>query len=591
MSCSSSHKVRPSARRADLFAFVVLAVLCGLAIVLLAAVVLVVLAKSWPVFTEVGIVPFLTGSQWMPVDYGMGTSYGIRNFILATVEVSALALAMASLVAIGCSLFLSCIAGPKIRTVMTSLVDLLAGIPSVVYGFIGLVTIVPFLLSTGHPSGTCVIAAAVVLAIMVLPYMVSTMAETMCVSRERYLDVSRILGVDAWYGTYAVVLPDALRKLGPSIMMAFGRAMGETMAVMMVMGNANLVPTPLGKGETIAALITLEMGTAAGGSLHASALFAAGLVLFVIVFIVDGIADVIRRRLSAREGKSGRTPSWRLGIWGGRLAVAWAWISTAFVAFIIVFLFGYVIYEGAPYVSWDFITQSPSGAVLGTEGGVWPAITGSCWFTLTAVVIAAPLAIACAMVRVYWLGDSVAGRVLERIMAVAAGAPSIVCGLFAYAVFVRDLGIGRSVLSGGVALAIMILPFIEVRAERAFRDVPSEYVDAGLALGCSRMHVVRTIALPASAPDLASGVLLGALYAFGATAPLVFCGGVAYAPTPTSLLDPAMALPLHLYLMLAQGTTIPQVYATALVLMVFVLAVNLVVNAVSHLGRNKWHRN
>ena len=582
--------IRPHRVRADRLQAISITVLCVACAAALAWVVLTVAVQAWPVVGEVGAGAFLLGSDWMPVDFGGGASFGIANFIAATLLTSAVALAMALFVAIGCALFLSCSASAALRTVLCGAIDLLAGIPSVVYGFVGLEVLVPAFIGAGVPSGNCILAASIVLAVMVLPYMVSTMTESMVGVRERYLEASLALGVSRWWGVYGVVLPVSLRLIWPSAMMAFARAMGETMAVMMVAGNANLFPTLLGKGETIASLIALEMGTAAAGSTHMHALFAAGFVLLAIVLAVDLACVCLQRALTRRISHTAFAGSWALGRAGGAVVRVWALAATAVVGGAIAFLFGYVFVQGAGCISWEFITQSPSGAVLGSEGGIFPAIAGSAWFTGCALVIAVPLAASAAAWRVFLSRRMWAQNLMGRIMSVAGGAPSIVMGLFAYAVLVRDAGLGRCVLAGGVALALMIIPFIEVRMEKAFREVPGSLLSAAYALGCSKTYVLRTLVLPYCRGELLGAVVLGGLYALGAAAPLIFTGGVAFAPVPTGIDQPAMSLPLHLYLMLAQGTTIPQVYATAFVLMVLVLVCNVLVSGYAYIRKRRWMR-
>lgn len=170
-----------------------------------------------------------------------------------------------------------------------------------------------------------------------------------------------------------------------------------------------------------------------------------------------------------------------------------------------------------------------------------------------------------------------------------SGIPSIVLGLFAYSFLVRDLGWGRCILSSGVALAIMILPFIEVRAEKAFHELPAQMVQSSYALGCSRWYTIRKIVLPACKGELVSGIILGGCYAMGATAPMIFTGAVAYAKVPTSLMQPAMALPMHLYLLLAQGvTSMDTAYATAFVMMGLILLSNLLATIYARRSQKKW---
>lgn len=261
-------------------------------------VVFFILREALPLFETVSPSDFLLGDNWLPVDVGAGSeSFGIFNFICGTLTVSLLALAFAFLVSVGLALFLSCSAGGRVRELMLPCIDLLAGIPSVVYGFVGIVVVAKAFLELGSSTGVCVLAAAIVLAVMITPFLVSTITESMMAIRDAHGPASRSLGVDSWFLATHLVLPLAAPSFFPSLIMAFGRAMGETVAVMMVMGNANLFPTLLGKGETIASLIALEMGTAAVGSEHYHALFAAGLTLIVALLVVDGLASLLNHRL------------------------------------------------------------------------------------------------------------------------------------------------------------------------------------------------------------------------------------------------------------------------------------------------------
>ena len=141
-------------------------------------------------------------------------------------------------------------------------------------------------------------------------------------------------------------------------------------------------------------------------------------------------------------------------------------------------------------------------------------------------------------------------------------------------------------LAGGTALAVMIMPFIEVRAEKAFREVPADMIGSSLALGCSRWYTIWHVVLPYCKGELVSGLILGGCYAMGATPPLIFTGGVAFSAGVEGLLKPAMALPLHLYLLVVQGTTsLPLAYGTAFVMMAILLLSNLL--ATLYAGRNK----
>lgn len=271
--------------------------LCLVTVLLLGFLVVFILRESLPAIREVGLGQLLLGSDWRPIIYRDAPSYGLRNMVVSTLFVSALAVLLALGVGVGCALFLACGATERQRMAITPCIELLASIPSVVYGFVGLYTVVKFLEKCGRASGESVLAGAVVLSVMILPYMVSSCCETMVHAMERYGGASRALGVSRWYMAGQLVLPAARRGILISTALSVGRAMGETMAVMMVMGNANLFPRLLGKSESIASVIALEMGTAVYGSTHYHALYAAGMVLMILLFLINGLIGLIRSRM------------------------------------------------------------------------------------------------------------------------------------------------------------------------------------------------------------------------------------------------------------------------------------------------------
>ena len=275
--------------------------LCLLAVLVLAFLIFFIVKESLSAIREVGLSGLLLGDQWRPIIFQDAPSYGFRNMILSTVYVSVLAVAFAFVIGVGCALYLACAATDRVRTLVMPYIDLLASIPSVVYGFAGLYIVIKFIENCGRAAGESILAGGIVLSVMILPYMISSCCDTMVAIRKRFGDASASLGVSRWYMAGQMVLPASTRGILISMALATGRAMGETMAVMMVMGNAIGVPTLLGKGETISALIALEMGMAEVGSTHYSALYAAGLTLMVILFVINIVFALLKRKL-AKEG-------------------------------------------------------------------------------------------------------------------------------------------------------------------------------------------------------------------------------------------------------------------------------------------------
>ncbi len=278
-----------------------ISLLCLAAVLILAFLIFFIVRESLPAIRDVGLKALLLGTEWRPVIFKDAPSYGMRNMILSTVYVSLLAVLLAFVIGVGCALFLACSATEKQRTLVMPYIDLLASIPSVVYGFIGLYVVIKFIENCGRPAGESILAGGIVLAVMILPYMISSCCDTMVRINDRYGASSRAMGVSRWYMASQLVLPASGRGILISMALATGRAMGETMAVMMVLGNAMAKPTLLGKGETLSALIAMEMGMAEVGSTHFSALYFAGLVLMVILFAINIIFELIKKKLS-KEG-------------------------------------------------------------------------------------------------------------------------------------------------------------------------------------------------------------------------------------------------------------------------------------------------
>ena len=276
---------------------VLIKALTALTVMVLAFVIYFIVKEALPTFDEVAVPDFLLGRRCMPIAYTGEPSFGIFNFIAATLYVSLVAMVLAVTVGLGAAIYLSCVATQRMRGILYPFVDLLAGIPSVIYGFMGLTLMVRLFIRAGVHTGSCVLAAGILLAVMLLPFLISSCSETMLKVRERYQPAADALGISKWHMVATIVLPGSWKNILLSMILAIGRAMGETMAVMMVIGNANLFPSLLGKSESIAAVIALEMGTAVVGSTHYHALYAAGMVLMLLLFLINSGITLLRSKL------------------------------------------------------------------------------------------------------------------------------------------------------------------------------------------------------------------------------------------------------------------------------------------------------
>ena len=253
-----------------------------------------ILKESLPFFNQVSFREYILGHNWNPLS--SKPKYSFLPMILATLYISFLAILIATPLSVGCALFLSFNAKKKYSKVILSFIDMIAGIPSVIFGFLGLVILVKFLeKNLNMVTGESVLAGALLLSVMLFPYIVTGCTETFIKGKKIYYAASQSLGVSKWYTMRKIMLPYAANSIFVNMLLAFGRAIGETMAVMMVTGNSPIFPKLLGRAETIPSLIALEMGTATYKSIHYSSLYAAGLILIIIILIIQMIAYMIKQ--------------------------------------------------------------------------------------------------------------------------------------------------------------------------------------------------------------------------------------------------------------------------------------------------------
>lgn len=255
-------------------------------ILIFAFIVFFIFNESIVVFEKIPIRDFILKDEWNPI--ASPPKLSIFPMILATLYVSVIALIIALPIGVGCAVFVSTFLDEKSRDNAKSIIDILAGIPSVVYGFFGLLVIVKFFeVKFSFSSGESVLSGGILLSIMILPYIISTCSESMVQIYETYHRASDALGVSKDYMIRNIILSQSKRSIFVGTILAMGRAMGETMAVMMVIGNAPIIPKLFGKCQTIPSLIALEMGMAQVRSLHYYSLFASGFILMVILVLMN----------------------------------------------------------------------------------------------------------------------------------------------------------------------------------------------------------------------------------------------------------------------------------------------------------------
>ena len=234
--------------------------------------------------------------------------------------------------------------------------------------------------------------------------------------------------------------------------------------------------------------------------------------------------------------------------------------------------------KGGASISWEFLSQVPRRGM--TEGGIFPAIFGTFLVTIVTAGLAIPLGSFAAIYLNEYAPKNRVTRMIRLAIRNLSGVPSIVYGLFGVVLFVNILKFGTSILSAGLTLGLMTLPWMITAGEEALKTVPNSYREGALALGATKWQAIRTNVLPYALPGMLTGTMLGLARAAGETAPIMFTGAAFSLPLlPKTLSDQFMALPYHLYIMATQHHDIakarPLAYGTALVLIVFVLGMNM----------------
>lgn len=257
---------------------------------------LFLLKDSLSLFGTYSIKNFLTGTKWLPISEP--PSYGIIPLLLGSLYVTICATVICVPIGVATAMFIAEIAPKFLKNILKSLVEILASIPSVVLGFIGIVWLGPFLKETFHlRTGMCGLTGSLLLAFMALPTIISISEDALVGVPRTYKEAAYGLGATRWQALWRIVLPAASSGIIAGVMLGIGRVIGETMVVMMVTGNAPIIPLSILQPlRTLTATIAAEMGETVSGSDHYYALFAVGLILFIITFIINFFADLALRK-------------------------------------------------------------------------------------------------------------------------------------------------------------------------------------------------------------------------------------------------------------------------------------------------------
>jgi phosphate transport system permease protein len=281
----------------------IFSILAYSSLIFLLGITIVLFKEGLPIFKEVGVIEFIAGRDWYPTDEA-NPGYGILPLIMGSVWVVGGALVVCVPLGVGSALYVHEIASHRQRSILKPIIELLAAIPSIVYGFFGMVIVAPFLQNLLNiPIGLCAFTGSLILGIMATPTVCSIAEDALSAVPDSFREASYAMGANRWQTLIKVIMPAAGSGISTSIILGMSRAVGETMTVLMVTGGAAVIPhTFFQPVRPMTATIAAEMGEAVVGSTHYNALFAIGLILFLITLFFNIIAELISRRFRLKLG-------------------------------------------------------------------------------------------------------------------------------------------------------------------------------------------------------------------------------------------------------------------------------------------------
>lgn len=251
--------------------------------------------ESMPFLKKEGLIKLLKPGRWNPIS--QSPEFSVFNMIVTSLYLFIISITLALPISVGASIFITFYLNERFKNIILRTISILAGIPSIIMGFIGLLVVVK-LIEKGFKisSGESVLASGIVVSVMVIPFILNSTTEYCELVRKRYFKDSSYLGISKEFFIRNLLLKELLKPIIIGIILAFSRTIGETMAVMMVIGNTPVFPKLIGKAETIPGLIAIEMGMAEVGSIHYSALFSVGLILLLIIILINILIQIIKTR-------------------------------------------------------------------------------------------------------------------------------------------------------------------------------------------------------------------------------------------------------------------------------------------------------
>ena len=621
--------------------FTIAAMICVIAVIAIFGFMLV---KSLPAFRKIGFFNFVFGDNWSPDrldkydDASLSGTYGVFKMIIGTLAATVGALVIGGTLGYFTAVFIAFYCPGRLKKIFSSTVNLLAGIPSVVYGFFGITFLLPLLANFAPNNGSGLLATSLILGIMIMPTVVSLSKTSLEAVPRAYYEGALALGSTHSQAVFGTVTKAAKSGVTASLVLGIGRALGETMAVVMVAGNSVAYPDSLFNSfRVLTANIVMEMGYA--GEVQQGALVATGVILLVFVLIVNLIFGAISKKtiksavnktgLFSRifkkdDEKSGVTGKITNGIatdeksgvknivTGGvttdkkniatnggtkrniffekigdffsslkykmKTASVGAGVSVGagiFAGITLLLIIGFVLVKGAPtlfsnphllFGKYEFNSEKIT---------ILPSIVTTLMTVALSLIVAVPIGICTAIfLNEYAKKDNVFIKIIRGAIDLLNGVPSIVYGLFGMITFVALIKGRSTIMAGSLTVGIMLLPTIVRSTEESLKSVQDSLREGSFALGAGKMRTIFKIVLPSALPGILSAIILSMGRVISESAPFIYTMGSVISAMPGGYFDSNATLAVALYRLSGEGWYVNEAYATAVVLIVLVLALN-----------------
>lgn len=555
-------------------------------------------ATGVPSVSKIGFFKFVFGKTWKPSN----GEYGIAAAIIGSIYSTAGAMLVGGIIGFFTAVYISRYCPPRVKGFLVQLVNLLAGIPSVIYGFFGIIVVQPLLGNlSANGSGAGLLCVSLILGIMIMPTIISMAVTALDSVPKIYYEGARALGDTHSQAVFGSVVPAARSGITAGFILGVGRAVGETMAVAMICGGSKIIPSGLFQSfSTMTSLIVTGIGELSPGDTTYGAMVGTGCILFFLILSINLLILLFGGKENKKQ-KVNLTKSSRITRFFEKLNSAFharfgfivkikavlcgvcSFICIAALFSIVLF----ILIKGVPHLATEGLFAK-AGSYSGAQT-ILPSIVSSLMIVALSLLIAVPIGLGGAIFLVeYAKSKNILTRIIRFSASVMAGIPSIVYGLFGNAFFVYVCKFGTSILSGSLTIALMVIPIILRSSEEALKSVPEGYIEGSYALGAGKARTIFKTVLPSALPGVLTAIILATGRIIGESAPLMLTSGNGgMASIPSGYMAKGTSLAVLLYWLNKEYTYVNEAWATAAVLLIVVLVLNLLSTVTVGIMRKK----